>query len=75
MVSVAVTAPAAGGAHPVDVEATHAGPPAAVAELAEEEVADRPNADAIALALAEAIRNSQNAEIAEMQQLLTQLGG
>ena len=56
MVSVAVTAPAAGGAHPVDVEATHAGPPAAVAEMAEEEVADGPNADAIALP--EAIRNS-----------------
>jgi hypothetical protein len=73
VVSVAVTAPAAGGAHPVDVEATHAGPPAAVAEMAEEEVADGPNADAIALA--EAIRNSQNAEVAEMQQLLTQLGG
>jgi len=41
--------------------------------MAEEEVADGPNADAIVLA--EAIRNSQNAEIAEMQQLLTQLGG
>ena len=42
-------------------------------QMAEEEVADGQNADAIALA--EAIRDSQNAEITEMQQLLTQLGG
>jgi hypothetical protein len=73
VVSVAVSAPAVGGAHSVDVEATHAGPPAAVAQMAEEEVAHGPNADAIALA--EATRDSQNAEIAEMQQLLTRLGG
>ena len=42
-------------------------------EMAETEVADGQNADAIALA--ESIRDSQNAEIAEMQQLLTELGG
>ena len=52
----------------VDVEATHAGPPAAVAQMAEEEVAD-------AIALAEAVRDPQNAEITEMQHLLTRLGG
>jgi hypothetical protein len=51
-----------------DVEATHAGPPAAVAQMAEEEVAD-------AIALAEAVRDPQNAEITEMQHLLTRFGG
>ena len=42
-------------------------------EMAETEIADGQNADAIALA--ESIRDSQTAEIAEMQQLLTELGG
>ena len=65
--SVAVTAPAADDDHSA-VEATHAGPPAAVAQMAEEEVAD-------AIALAEAVRDPQNAEITEMQHLLTRLGG
>jgi uncharacterized protein (DUF305 family) len=41
--------------------------------MAETEIADGQNADAIALA--ESIRDSQTAEIAEMQQLLTELGG
>ena len=42
-------------------------------QMAETEAADGQNPDAIALA--ESIRDSQTAEIAEMQQLLTQLGG
>ena len=42
-------------------------------EMAETEIADGRDADAIALA--ESIRDSQTAEIAEMQQLLTELGG
>jgi uncharacterized protein (DUF305 family) len=42
-------------------------------EMAETEIADGQNADAIALATS--IRDTQNAEIAEMQQLLTELGG
>jgi uncharacterized protein (DUF305 family) len=42
-------------------------------EMAETEIADGQNADAIALA--ESIRDSQTAEIAEMEQLLTELGG
>jgi uncharacterized protein (DUF305 family) len=42
-------------------------------QMAEQEAADGQNADA--LAMAESIRDSQAAEIAEMQQLLTQLGG
>jgi uncharacterized protein (DUF305 family) len=41
--------------------------------MAETEIADGKNADAIALA--ESIQDSQNAEIAAMQQLLTELGG
>ncbi len=42
-------------------------------QMAETEAADGQNADAIALA--ESIRDTQNAEIGEMQQLLTELGG
>jgi uncharacterized protein (DUF305 family) len=42
-------------------------------QMAEIEAADGLNTDAIALA--ESIRDSQTAEIAEMQQLLTELGG
>jgi uncharacterized protein (DUF305 family) len=42
-------------------------------QMAEQEAADGQNADA--LAMAASIRDSQAAEIAEMQQLLTQLGG
>jgi uncharacterized protein (DUF305 family) len=42
-------------------------------DMAETEIADGQNADAIALA--ESIRDTQNAEIGEMQQLLTELGG
>jgi uncharacterized protein (DUF305 family) len=42
-------------------------------EMAETEIADGQNADVIALA--ESIRDSQTAEIDEMQQLLTELGG
>jgi uncharacterized protein (DUF305 family) len=42
-------------------------------EMAETEIADGQNGDAIALA--ESIRDSQTAEIAEMEQLLTELGG
>ena len=42
-------------------------------EMAETEIADGQNAEAIALA--ESIRESQTAEIAEMQQLLAELGG
>jgi uncharacterized protein (DUF305 family) len=42
-------------------------------EMATTEAADGQNTDAIALA--ESIRGSQNTEIAEMQQLLTELGG
>jgi uncharacterized protein (DUF305 family) len=42
-------------------------------QMAETEAADGQNIDAIALA--ESIRDSQTAEIAEMQQLLTELGG
>jgi uncharacterized protein (DUF305 family) len=42
-------------------------------QMAETEAADGQNTDAIALA--ESIRDSQTAEIAEMQQLLTELGG
>jgi uncharacterized protein (DUF305 family) len=42
-------------------------------QMAETEAADGQNTDAIALA--ESIRDSQIAEIAEMQQLLTELGG
>lgn len=42
-------------------------------EMAETEIADGQNGDAIALA--ESIRDSQTAEIAEMQALLTELGG
>jgi uncharacterized protein (DUF305 family) len=42
-------------------------------QMAETEVVDGQYADAIALA--ESIRDSQTAEIAEMQQLLTELGG
>jgi uncharacterized protein (DUF305 family) len=42
-------------------------------EMAETESADGQNADAVALA--ESIRDSQTAEIAEMQALLTELGG
>ena len=42
-------------------------------EMAETEIADGQNADAIALA--ESIRDTQTAEIGEMQQLLTELGG
>jgi len=42
-------------------------------QMAETEITDGQNADAIALA--ESIRDSQNAEIAEMEQLLTELGG
>jgi uncharacterized protein (DUF305 family) len=42
-------------------------------QMAETEIAEGQNADAIALA--ESIRDSQTAEIAEMQQLLTDLGG
>ena len=42
-------------------------------QMAEIEIADGQDADAIALA--ESIRDSQSAEIAEMQQLLTELGG
>ena len=42
-------------------------------QMAETEAADGQNTDAIALA--GSIRDSQNAEIAEMQQLLTELGG
>ena len=41
--------------------------------MAEAEVADGQNPDAIAMA--EGIRDTQSAEIAEMQQLLTELGG
>jgi uncharacterized protein (DUF305 family) len=41
--------------------------------MAEREAADGQNADA--LAMAENIRDTQNAEIAEMQTLLTELGG
>ncbi len=41
--------------------------------MAETEIADGQNTDAIALA--ESIRDSQNAEIGEMQALLTELGG
>ena len=41
--------------------------------MAETEIADGENPDAIALA--ESIRDSQNAEIGEMQALLTELGG
>ncbi|GAA3166213.1 DUF305 domain-containing protein [Blastococcus jejuensis] len=42
-------------------------------QMAEAEIADGQNPDAIALA--ESIRDSQTAEIAEMEQLLTELGG
>ena len=42
-------------------------------QMAEHEAADGQNTDAIALA--ESIRDSQTAEIAKMQQLLTELGG
>ena len=42
-------------------------------QMAETEAADGQNPDAIALA--KSIRDSQTAEIAEMQQLLTELGG
>ena len=42
-------------------------------QMAETEAADGRHTDAIALA--ESIRDSQSAEIAEMQQLLTELGG
>jgi uncharacterized protein (DUF305 family) len=42
-------------------------------QMAVEEAANGRNAEA--LALAQSIRDSQNAEIAEMQQLLTELGG
>ena len=42
-------------------------------DMAVTEAADGQNTDAIAMA--ETIRDSQNAEIAEMQQLLTELGG
>ena len=42
-------------------------------EMAAEQSANGRNAEA--LALARSIRDSQNAEIAEMQQLLTELGG
>ncbi|MGY1679924.1 DUF305 domain-containing protein [Geodermatophilus sp. SYSU D01176] len=42
-------------------------------EMAETEIAGGRNADAIALA--ESIRDSQTAEITEMQQMLTELGG
>ena len=42
-------------------------------EMAETEIADGQNADA--LALAESIRDTQNAEVGEMQQLLAELGG
>ncbi|MFP5371804.1 MAG: DUF305 domain-containing protein [Actinomycetes bacterium] len=42
-------------------------------EMAETELSNGRNADAITLA--ESIRDSQNAEIAEMEQLLTELGG
>jgi uncharacterized protein (DUF305 family) len=42
-------------------------------EMAEAEIADGQNAEAIALA--ESIGDSQTAEIAEMRQLLTELGG
>jgi uncharacterized protein (DUF305 family) len=42
-------------------------------QMAETEAADGQNTDAIALA--ESIRDSQTAEIAQMQQLLTELGG
>ena len=42
-------------------------------QMAETEAADGQNTDAIALA--ESIRDSQTAEIAEMQQLLAELGG
>ena len=41
--------------------------------MAETEIADGQNADAVGLA--ESIRDSQTAEIAEMEQLLTELGG
>lgn len=41
--------------------------------MAETEIADGRNADAIAMA--ETIRDTQNAEIDEMEQLLTELGG
>jgi uncharacterized protein (DUF305 family) len=42
-------------------------------EMAETQIADGQNADAIALA--ESIRDTQNAEVGEMQQLLAELGG
>lgn len=42
-------------------------------QMAETEIADGQNPDAIALA--ESIRDGQTAEIAEMEQLLTELGG
>jgi uncharacterized protein (DUF305 family) len=42
-------------------------------EMAEIEIADGQNADAVAMA--ETIRDTQKAEIAEMRQLLTDLGG
>jgi uncharacterized protein (DUF305 family) len=42
-------------------------------QMAETEAADGQNTDAIELA--ESIRDSQTAEIAEMQQLLAELGG
>jgi uncharacterized protein (DUF305 family) len=42
-------------------------------QMAETEVASGRNSDAIALA--GSIRDTQNAEIAEMRQLLTELGG
>jgi uncharacterized protein (DUF305 family) len=41
-------------------------------QMAETEITDGQNADAIALA--KSIRDSQTAEIAEMEQLLTELG-
>jgi uncharacterized protein (DUF305 family) len=40
-----------------------------------ERITFRPDEDADAVALAESIRDSQNGEIAEMEQLLTDLGG
>ncbi|MGX5653661.1 DUF305 domain-containing protein [Geodermatophilus nigrescens] len=49
--------------------AHHAG----AVQMAETEIADGENPDA--LAMAEEIRNTQNAEISEMQQLLAELGG
>ena len=42
-------------------------------QMAETEIAEGQNSDAIAMA--EGIRDTQNAEIAQMQQLLTELGG